>query len=358
MTINFASRILVVSAAIVAMGASCIQIKGAGPSGNDGGLFKSVDKGAGWTQRSAIASTGAARSFGALNVTEMIFDPSDPKAIYLGTDGGLMYSYDSAESWHVASTLGQVRVNGAAVHYGNKCILYVATGNRVERSADCARNWVTVHTDARPNAAVTDVVADHFNKTSLYITNSFGDLLKSTDEGASWTTIHRFDSNIRQLHMKSTDSRVLFVVTATKGIWRTTDGGENWTDLTPKFGTFAGALDNVTLVEDVKTPGAYLTASNYGILRSTDGGDNWSAIPLLTPPGSTVIYSLAVNPKNSNEIWYGTINLLYRTVDGGAKWITGRSPTSRSLTRLVPDAINENVLYLGTTKIEQKKSGF
>lgn len=349
-------KLLLLAASVMLLGASCIQVSGTGSAGNDGGLWKSGDKGAHWAPASSVVTVGSPKSFSGLNVTKLAFDPSDAKAIYAGTASGMFYSYDSAASWTLAGAVGAVGISGLAIHPTDKCTVYVGTSNRISRTRDCSRTWDTVYVDSRPTSRIVDVAADFFNPTVVYAATSAGDLLKSADNGNSWSAIKRFDGEIGGLVMSHADSRVLWVVLKSKGIWKSTDAGANWTDLTPEFGAFANALVNVRLIEDRATPNAWLTASNYGVLRTTTGGDSWKSIPLLTPAGSTVIYSLAVNPKNSAELWYGTANTLYHSVNAGAKWTTARLPTSRAATDLMVDPSNENVLYMGTTQ-PQKKQG-
>lgn len=352
-------RLLIVTAAVLLMGAGCIQIQGAPSAGGaDGGIWKSNDKGAHWLQKSAVASVGQPKSFGGLNVTAIVFDPSDPKAVYAGTESnGLFSSLDAGESWNHADAFGTLGVNAVAVSTEDKCVVYVATGNRVARTRDCMRTWENAYVDTRGDTRITGLVADFFNHGVVYAATSQGDLLRSTDGGDSWSAVKRFDNEIKQVLMSSRDSRVLYVVTKGKGIWKTTDAGANWTDLSPQFGSFAGSLDNASLVEDMATANALMEASNYGLLRSTDGGASWKALQLLTPSGSTVVYALAVNPKQSNEIWYGTVNTLYHTTDGGSKWTTAKLPTTRTATKLVSDPADANSLYMATT-LFQKKSAF
>ena len=75
----------------------------------DGGVFKSLNKGGNWAQKTLIQSVGAKRSFAAVDIISLAFDPSDHKAIYAGSlANGLFYSYDGAEGWQVAAGLGKV----------------------------------------------------------------------------------------------------------------------------------------------------------------------------------------------------------------------------------------------------------
>jgi photosystem II stability/assembly factor-like uncharacterized protein len=358
MTTRLHPSYALLAACLLLVGQGCIQITGSGGGANtSGGVFRSIDHGSTWLQKSSVASVGAPRNFSGLNVTTMALDPSDRKAIYAGTEGGLFYSYDGGDSWQGANSLGGVNITSLAVSPSDKCIIFAGTGNKVMRSDDCTRTWTNVYFDPRPATTVTSVKIDSFNSANVYAATSQGDLLKSGDSGASWSPIHRFDNEVRQVLMTAADSRVIYVMTGSAGIWKTTDAGTSWTDLTHGLGDFAGALDNMMAVEDVARGGSLIVASNYGLLRTKDGGATWTPIALLTPPGSTRIYSLAISPKNSNFIAYGTQSTLYRTVDGGSKWTTSRLPTARAATTLMIDPADEGILYMGTTLFKQK-SGF
>lgn len=351
-------KLLLAAASLLLIGQGCIQITGTGNKGGlDGGVFRSNDRGTTWQQKSSVASVGQARSFAGTNVTTMAFDPSDKKAVYAGTEEGLFFSYDGGESWHGAAALGRVRVTSVAVSPADKCTVYAGTGNRVMRTTDCSRTWDNVYFDPRPDTRVTSVRVDHFNAANVFASTNQGDVLKSADGGASWSPIHRFDDEVRQLLMTAADSRVIYVATDGDGLWKTADGGATWTDLSPAMGEFAGALDNLILAEDAARGNSLIVASNYGLLRTIDGGSTWQPLTLLTPPGSTVIYSLAVSPKDSSFIAYGTINTLYRSVDAGAKWTTSKVPTTRAATTLLIDPANDSTIFMGTTLFKQN-TGF
>jgi len=345
--------------AFILLGVGCIQFTGSGTSGLDGGVFRSVDKGAKWTQVSAIATAEGPKSLGSQDITALVQDPSDPKALYAGTNGqGLFVTLDAAASWRKVDGLGAIAVTKAAVSAGNKCHIFVASGNRILRSTDCARTFQNVYFDPRADAFIRDLVIDHFNSETIYAATSKGDFLRSADNGGSWSPAHRFQTDIRQVLMRKADSRVLYVATLHRGLWKTTDGGATWVELNENLGEFPGSADNMRLAEAPSASDSIVASSNFGLLRTVDGGATWEPIPLLTPPGSTAIHSLAVSPTDANAIYYGTASTFYRTNDGGAQWVTATNPTSRAVTTLLVDASDDSVLYLGTTMLRQSSSPF
>ncbi len=133
-----------------------------------------------------------------------------------------------------------------------------------------------------------------------------------------------------------TDPDIVYAGAAGGGLWRTTDAGANWTNLTadiPCLGvsgividpnntntiyilTGDGDSDVSGLVEDF----GYMRFS-IGVLRSTDGGARWTR--LASFPGVTnalIGYRLTMHPTNSNILFACTSEGLFRTDDGGNSW--------------------------------------
>jgi len=107
------------------------------------------------------------------------------------------------------------------------------------------------------------------------------------------------------------------------------------------------------LILDPTVSDGILYASQYGLLRSADGGNTFEEIPLLTPPSTTAIYSLAINPRNGQEMYYGIATALYRSIDGGQNWTTRALPSSRAARFLLIEPEEPARLYLGVKKIKK-----
>lgn len=344
------------AASLLFVGAGCISFGSSTQTntGADGGIYKTATKGDAWIQKIAVpTTTGEKRTIGGANVTTIIQDPSDPNAIYVGTtDNGMYYSYDGGESWLQPSQLSRGRIPSLAVHPKEKCTVYVAIENKLLKTDDCSRTWNVTYLDARLDKQTTAVAVDSYNPQVVWVANNSGDVLRSTDAGASWTNIHSFENPVIRLALSPGDSRRAYVGLKTQGLWRTDDGGQNWTDLGEKYKDFAGSLDFFDLALGVSDPNTVIIATKYGLLRSTDGGNAWDDIELLTPPGTTLIYSVAIDPKDTAAIYYGTSTTFYRSPNGGVNWVPKKLPSSRTATSLLVDRTNPSVLYLGVTRFK------
>ncbi|MEA3272088.1 MAG: YCF48-related protein, partial [Patescibacteria group bacterium] len=331
-------------------GVGCIQVDfGGSGTGNDGGIFKSADKGVEWMQKVRILTTGERiKTIGNVNVLTLVMDPQDSRAIYLGSEkSGLFYSYDGGESWSRSSTLQRGAVPSVAIAPDNKCTVYAAYENKVIKSIDCSRTWQVKYFESRTDKRITSVAIDPRNASVIYAGSSSGDVLKSSDAGVSWTPISRFQNQIKKILIAPYNSTIVYVATASSGMFKTTNGGGSWDELAKNFSQFSGSRVYQDLQFDLSGTERLVYASKFGLLKTNDGGATWNQIELLTPPGSATIYSLGVNPRNGNDIFYSTGTTFYKTLDGGEKWITKKLPTSRVGSVIMIDPTNPNVVYMG-----------
>jgi len=338
--------------ALLLLGQGCLI--GFGGGGTDGGVYRTANRGQEWIQKGAVLSVGGARSLANANILVFEADPQDPATVYAGTgEDGLFYTTDGGESWTQPRALSGARIGSIAVDPRNKCVVYATSGAVVVKTTDCTRTWSKAFEDTRAEVALASVVVDHFNPSIVFVGTSKGDLLKSSDAGASWAPQRVFGSAVARIVVDPFDSRVLMVGTRGNGVWRSPDGGANWTDVSGDLSRFDGTRDLYDLVSDRSARDTYVLVSRYGLNKTADGGTHWEAVNLLTPPGQTRIYSFALNPKNGLEMYYATATIFYRTGSGGPPWTTRRLPTSRAGSALLVDPANPASLYLGTIKLKQ-----
>jgi len=324
--------------------------KAAGPAG----IYKSVDRGVNWVPKNLFLHSGGTGSITGINLISLYFDPSDNRAIYASTESnGLFYSYDGAESWMKANPVGNGRIESVAIDPRDKCTIYATFANTVLKSIDCSRSWKEVYIDARSDKLLTALAIDPYNNSIIFAGNLAGDIFRSSDGGANWQVNYRAGDRIAKILIAPNDNRLMYVATKSKGLLKSIDAGENWTDLNAGLKEFSGALDYRNLLLDLSQADSLLLSSKYGLIKSLDGGASWTAIKLITPPSSVDIYSVAINPKNNQEIYYATATTFYKTLDGGNNWITTRLPSAAAAVSLLIDPVNPSLIYMGLANLSK-----
>jgi photosystem II stability/assembly factor-like uncharacterized protein len=119
--------------------------------------------------------------------------------------------------------------------------------------------------------------------------------------------------------MDPADSRVL--VTGTFRVWRTRDAGKTWVPV-------SDALDDSTISAVAFAPSnslrLYVGTENGGIFRSSDGGDSWTENLAGNTVPEFLITRLAVDPGNPDVVYATVANAghrhLFRSRDAGDTW--------------------------------------
>ena len=347
--------LLILSTVLILTLSGCIRFQSDDvQQGAQGGVFKSNDQGLTWAPIQTISSPLPQKeSIEGINVTTIVSDPQDNNAIYVGSETrGLFYSYDGGIGWNQFATFNTGHVRSIAVHPQNKCTIFASINNRILQSNDCSRTWQQVYFDPRTDAIIYTLAIDNFDPMIMYAGTGYGDVLKSEDGGMSWRTVHRVNTQIVQI-LIGPDTRTVYVGTPFNGIYKTTDKGQTWTQIVDTIynaGLDPGNLTNMAF--DYKN-NVLIVSSLYGLIQTEDGGDTWTGIPLITAPNEVQVHSLAVNPENANEIFYGTDTTFYKTIDRGQNWIPQQLPTASKAQRLLVDPTNMNTLYLGFKKFQE-----
>jgi len=342
---------IIMLAAVSLAGVGCIKFS-SDTTGEQGGVWKTADQGETWEQKVSFPTAEGVGKIGQVSVQVISIDPSDHLALYAGTSAdGLLYSYDGANSWESAKQLDSGPINDIAIDPNDKCNVYAASRNKVYKSVDCNRTFEQAYYETRTDVKVTDVEIDWYNTTVVYAGTSEGDLLKSTDAGASWSPVHRFGGDINDILVDPFDSRVIWVGTENKGLWKSSDAGETWADFEAELKEFKNSRDIYFVQADKTNQNNLVIATKYGLIRTADAGASWSEIELVTPPGEATITSLVLNPREGKEIYYTTAGTFYKSLDNGETWVTKKVPAvERAASALAIDPENNKVIYLGVSQ--------
>lgn len=129
------------------------------------------------------------------------------------------------------------------------------------------------------------------------------------------------------------DPNIIFVGSATGGLWKSTTGGVRWKpvfDSQPvaSIGAVAVCQSNPALVW-VGTGEAHTrnTAGlGYGVFKSLDGGESWKHMGLER---TEKIHDVIIHPENSDVVWVSALGTnwgtnpergVFKTTDGGRTW--------------------------------------
>jgi photosystem II stability/assembly factor-like uncharacterized protein len=269
-----------------------------------GGLWKTIDGGTIWTPIfDRIRSTS---SIGAVSVA-----PSNPDIVYVGT--------------------GDVSMVGGSVNFGDG----------VYRSTDAGKTWQHIGLEETehignlfidphdPNTVVVAALGRTYSK------NAQRGIFKTTDGGRTWRhTLAKDDVTgavdlafapgnpkigyaALMEHYTRPGARAAIESTGTAGVFKTTDGGDTWTQLTE--GLPGGRLGRIGVATD-KTGQivfAIVAGGGFGLYKSTDGGAHWSkSTPDTRVTGSGYFGRVFLDPRNPDVVYVAQTSL-YRSDDGG-----------------------------------------
>jgi photosystem II stability/assembly factor-like uncharacterized protein len=147
------------------------------------------------------------------------------------------------------------------------------------------------------------------------------------------------------------------------GVWKTTDGGSNWKNISDKyFGGSIGAVavaasdENIVYVgEGEHTLRGNLSEGLNGMWRSEDAGRTWKNIGLKD---ARHITRILVHPRDPNTVWIAVIGHafgpnetrgVYKTTDGGRTWKRVLFANNQAgASEIAMEGDNPQTLYAGT----------
>lgn len=273
-------------------------------------------------------------------------------------------SRNNAVEWELAGpTNVGGRITDVAMHHTDLQTIYAATASGgVWKSADAGNSWFPVSDDL-PSLSIGDIAIDPSDKNTIYCgtgeTNGGGGsvtydgrgVFKSSDGGNSWISLGLENTgSIGRIEVDPENPGRIFVAAmgslfsnnAERGLYRSTDGGQNWekklfvNDSTGVIDLAVHPNDPDTIFavtwERIRRPHKRRYGGpGCGIWRSTDGGDNWTKLSGGLPSGNNVgRIGIAISASEPNLLYATTADATgffkgtYKSTDNGNTW-TGPS---------------------------------
>ena len=324
-----------------------------------GGIWKTTNGGREWEN---ISDGFFGGSIGSIAVSK-----SDPNVIYVGggektvrgnvsSGYGVWKSVDAGKTWKSAG-LGKSRhIPRLAVHPTDHNIVYAGVlGNiykpteerGIYKSIDGGKTWKKT-LFSNENAGVVDLIIDPTNPRILYAStwrvqrtpyslSSGGEgsaLWKSTDSGETWMEISKHEGfpkgilGIIGLTVSPVNNQRVWAIVENKdegGLYQSNDGGETWKQVNSERKLRQRAWYYTRVYADTKDVNTVYVL-NVRYHKSTDGGKNFSTYN--APHGDH--HDLWIAPENPERMIIGDDGGAQITYDGGETWSTYyNQPTSQ-----------------------------
>lgn len=301
------------------------------PSTGDG-VYKSTDGGNSWTNIGLGETAITAR---------IVVDPSDENKLYVATmglpfernqDRGLYRTLDGGQNWEkILYQDDDVGMIDLVIDPFNSQTLYVATWERIRnnqesiisgdqariyKSTDSGDNWTMLENGlvgfdepmGRIGLAISPITPNTVYAMYVNTARQLDNIYKTTDGGANWTAMVDWDNPLNedlgnalggfgwyfgQLRHHPTNEGELYLLGV--DLWRSTNDGQIWDAFGPPWWSYEVHADKHDLV----------FKNNNNILLGTDGGlyeydnNDWSDIENIA---SNQIYRVAYNPHLPS--WY------------------------------------------------------
>ena len=324
-----------------------------------GGVWKSTDGGINWQSVSdgSVFGTG---SVGAIAVSD-----SDPNVVYVGMGespirgntshgDGVYKSMDAGKTWKHIGLEDTRQIPRIRIHPRNPELVYVAALGHVFgpndqrgvfRSKDGGKTWERVFNRGNKAGAI-DLILDPSNPNTIYAgfwevyrkpwtLESGGPgsgIFKSTDGGDTWTELTRNQGLPRGTIGKvgitvspANPERVWAIVEAEDGgVFRSENGGQTWTKVNEQRALRQRAWYYTRIYADTKSADTVYVL-NVAFFKSNDGGRTYSTISV--PHGDN--HDLWIAPDDPNRMIQsndGGANVSY---NGGRSWTEQDQPTAQ-----------------------------
>ena len=291
--------------------------------------------------------------------------PGKPTLFYMGaTGGGVWRTKDGGSTWENISdgffggSIGAVAVS----EYDNNVIYVgggevsvrgnVSSGYGMWKSVDAGQTWNSI---GLPNSRHIPRIRIHPKNPDLVYAAVLGDLFKSSDErgvyrskdgGATWEKIlfANADAGAVDLTFDPNNPRILYASTwrirrtpyslesggEGSALWKSTDGGDNWTEISGNKGLPKGlwGISGVTVSPlNSQRVWAIIENKDGGVFRSDDGGKTWKKTNSERKLRQRAWYYSRIYADTQDEDRVYVLNVRYhRSKDGGKTFDTYNAP--------------------------------
>ena len=293
-------------------------------------------------------------------------DPTDSMTFYFGAcAGGIWKTTDGGTYWECVSDgyLTSATIGALAVSDSDPNVIYAGTGEttiRVDvsfgdgiyKSTNGGKSWV--HLGLEETRHIGEIRIHPENPDIVYVAalgHAFGEnpergVYRTTDGGKHWDLILHQSTRAGavDLSLDPTNPRILFAAIfetlsspwntssggPDSGLYKTTDGGETWVDISDNTGLPTGIKGRMAVAVSPPKPGrvwAQIEAEDGGIFRSDDGGSSWQKLTGRKDLWMRAHYytHFFADTQDPDTCYILSVQA-YRSTDGGSSFSTFATP--------------------------------
>ena len=315
--------------------------------------------------------------------------PSQPNIFYIGvTNGGVWKTTDYGRTWkpifdaQPTGSIGAVDVapsNPEVIYVGSGEGLQrpdLSTGDGIYKSTDAGATWT--HLGLRDGQQIPRIIVDPRNPERLFVAvlghpygpNAERGIYRSTNGGQSFEQVLYKDENTggADLQFAPNDPNTIYAVLwesrqapwengvfqgPGSGLYKSTDGGSTWRQLTKGLPTFASdGLGRIGIAIAPSNPDRLYATVDAGraggIYRSDDAGESWTRANTDNRVWGRAsdFAAITVDPTNA-DIAYSANVQTWKTTDGGKNWTPIRgAPGGDDYQRLWINPGNPKIMLL------------
>ena len=202
---------------------------------------------------------------------------------------------------------------------------------------------------------------------TIYVCTNHGGLWQTTNGGTNWSDI-TFNlplHSVAGVAINPTNTNNIYVLTGdaksvngigqtSSGLWVTYDGGNNWFKTSFISDSVTNSQGGYKLVMMPGTPATLLASTASGLFRSTNSGSTWTQVL-----SGGAIYDIEFDPSQPNTVYVSTNGAFLRSTDGGATWPANQRTNIAGATRIeigVSPANSNYVYQIGRASCRERVS--
>ena len=296
-------------------------------------------------------------------ITDLAIHPDDLDTWYIGAaSGGILKTTNAGQSWeNIFTDVPVISIGDLCIDLNNDQVIYAGTGEAnassysffgagIYKSTNAGETWE--FSGLENSAYIGRIIVDHNNSERIFAA-ACGDLFtsdpnrgvyRSLDGGENWEKILFVNDSTSAVDLVQhpTNPDIIYATMWERmrgltyrrsfgdgsGVWKTTDGGDTWTELT----------NNLPTGDNVGRIGIDLCRSNPDVLytfydmpdqdvrvyKSTNGGNSWQQTNDGSLDGMCSSFGwyfgqVRVDPNNENIVYVMGV-WMCKTTNGGSSW--------------------------------------